>query len=122
MKSIKITLTHPNIILKGKIAQSIEEHSQGMKGKAFSDDMECMLFLFKHPTTNGFWMKDTKTAITIAFFDEEGCFVSKHNMTPFSQDVIAPKNPYLLALEMPWRGKLSGRIGCGTKIVEINDA
>jgi uncharacterized membrane protein (UPF0127 family) len=63
-----------------------------------------MLFVFKYPTSGGFWMKNTLVPLTIVFFDVHGKRVRRLSMVPCKQDPCAiyyPGRTYRFALELP---------------------
>jgi uncharacterized membrane protein (UPF0127 family) len=73
-----------------------------------------MLFRWTTPVTEMFWMKKTRIALSIAFFDADGRFVSAADMEPCPDSVdncplTSAAGPYTDAIEVP-KGAL-GAIG-----------
>lgn len=65
-----------------------------------------MIFVFDGDTSGGFWMKDTKIPLSIAFADAGGTVVSTADMVPCppneaSCPVTNASAPYRTALEVP---------------------
>ena len=63
-----------------------------------------MLFVFRRPTTSGFWMKNTLVPLTIVFFSADGKRVRKLRMTPCRTEpcpIYDPMRVYRFALELP---------------------
>lgn len=61
-----------------------------------------MVFLFPRPTTDRFWMKDTKIPLSIAFWDEHHRVVEILDMDPCAADpcpTFGPSVPYDGAVE-----------------------
>jgi uncharacterized membrane protein (UPF0127 family) len=62
-----------------------------------------MLFVFREPTSGGFWMKNTLVPLTIVFFDASGTRVRRMSMVPCGDDPCAIYDPgrrYRFALEL----------------------
>ncbi|MBA3267018.1 MAG: DUF192 domain-containing protein, partial [Acidimicrobiia bacterium] len=79
-----------------------------------------MLFRFDDDTRAGFYMKDTPMPLSIAWFDDEGRFVSSTDMEPCLDRVECPNyyaaRPYRFALEVR-KGALADQgIGAGSQI------
>jgi uncharacterized protein len=63
-----------------------------------------MLFVFKHPTSSGFWMKNTLVPLKIVFFNASGERVRRLTMTPCRTEscpIYDPMRIYRFALELP---------------------
>jgi uncharacterized membrane protein (UPF0127 family) len=80
-----------------------------------------MLFEFEDDGTGTFWMRNTPTPLSIAFFDGDGRFVSSTDMAPCGDrddcPTYAATGAYRRALEVP-RGEL-GSLGVapGSRLV-----
>lgn len=62
-----------------------------------------MLFVFADPVTAGFWMKNTRIALSIAFLDGGGRILAIRRMAPCPQEpcpIYGSPAPYRLALEV----------------------
>jgi len=59
-----------------------------------------MLFVFPEDTRTGFWMKDTRIPLSIAFIDASGRVVSVRDGRPFDETIIDPGASYRFALEV----------------------
>jgi uncharacterized membrane protein (UPF0127 family) len=65
-----------------------------------------MVFRWTSPVTEMFWMKKTRIALSIAFFDSAGRFVSAADMEPCPDSVTdcpltSAARPYTDAIEVP---------------------
>jgi uncharacterized membrane protein (UPF0127 family) len=61
------------------------------------------VFVFDGPVRAGFWMKDTRIPLSIAFWDASGRIVDVKEMVPCTSDpcpVYRSRAPYTQALEM----------------------
>jgi hypothetical protein len=59
-----------------------------------------MLFVFKEPRPQAFWMKNTYVPLSIAFIDGEGRIINIEDMVPQTESTHPSRGPALYALEM----------------------
>jgi uncharacterized membrane protein (UPF0127 family) len=59
-----------------------------------------MLFVFKEPLPQAFWMKNTYVPLSIAFIDGDGRIINIEDMAPQTQNTHPSRGPALYALEM----------------------
>lgn len=64
-----------------------------------------MLFQFDQESTGGFWMKNTRLPLSIAYLDADGAIVSTADMEPCPDETeqcpgYPPSSPYRSALEV----------------------
>lgn len=88
------------------VADTEAERSQGLMNRDDLGGYDGMLFEFPGDTQGGFWMKDTRIALSIAFFDESGRVVDLFDMEPCPPEQSScpsyrPDSPYRRALEVP---------------------
>ena len=86
-----------------EIAQTPEQRAEGLMNRDSLPDDAGMMFMFFEPTTSGFWMKNTRIPLSIAFVDEEQTIVKIINMEPCTQDPCPTYEPgveYTAALEV----------------------
>jgi uncharacterized membrane protein (UPF0127 family) len=81
-----------------------------------------MVFVWDHDTEGAFWMYDTVTPLSIAWFDAEGAFVSSTDMEPCTSDdpdecpMYPPEGSYRFALEV-FQGDLDDLgVGPGSRL------
>ena len=60
-----------------------------------------MLFVFDSEQPRSFWMKDTPTALDIAYMRADGTIVKIHTMVPFDTSSYPSGEPAQFALEVP---------------------
>lgn len=60
-----------------------------------------MLFVFESEQLRSFWMKDTPTALDIAYMRADGTIVKIHTMIPFDTSSYPSVEPAQFALEVP---------------------
>ena len=108
--------TMPNAARCALLAETEAQQERGLMDRKDLSGFDGMLFVFSSPTTVSFWMKDTPTPLSIAWFDANGKFVSSADMAPcIGQGDKCPSyaalGPYRFALEVAQGGL--GRLGIG---------
>ncbi|MDQ6909264.1 MAG: DUF192 domain-containing protein [Actinomycetota bacterium] len=94
------------------LATTEAQQSHGLMNVRDLKGYDGMVFAFPTDTTVGFYMKDTPMALSIAWFDGNGRFVSGADMAPGRvEPSYFAAAPYRYAFEVP-RGKL-GLAGIG---------
>ena len=86
-------------------AQTEEQHEYGLMNRSSLPQDYGMVFLFFDETTDGFWMKNTRIPLSIAFFDVDGKILEILDMEPCPPKTEAcpiykPDVPYQGALEV----------------------
>jgi uncharacterized membrane protein (UPF0127 family) len=64
------------------IADSPGLRATGLMGVEYLDDLDGMLFFWRHEAAGGFWMKDTLIPLDIVWFDADGAMVGMASMVP----------------------------------------
>ena len=59
-----------------------------------------MLFVFKEPQPQAFWLKNTYVPLSIAFIDGDGLIINIEDMAPLTQNTHPSRGRALYALEM----------------------
>jgi len=105
------------------LAATPDQRQRGLMGVTDLAGKSGMLFGFDEDTQEAFWMFQTVTPLSIAFFDSRGEFVSSTDMAPCTGTsdtcpTYAAAAPYRDAIEVP-QGTLSDLgIGAGSAIVD----
>jgi uncharacterized membrane protein (UPF0127 family) len=97
---LKIPLYIKNKEIRVEVAKTPEERANGLMGRKHLGEDEGMLFIFETEDYHGFWMKDTRIPLSIAFIDKEGRIVRMTDMKPLTLESHSPPKPILYALEM----------------------
>lgn len=86
--------------LEVEIASTLEQHKYGLMFRDELPENSGMIFLFSTNVTGGFWMKNTKIPLSIAFINSEGEILKIMDMEPYSLRSHDPGVPYRQALEV----------------------
>ena len=86
---LKIEFNESFAKIEIEIADSHEERKKGLMFRNHLDPGTGMLFIYDYPQRVGFWMKNTKIPLDIAFADSRGTVVQVvYDTKPFSLDII----------------------------------
>jgi uncharacterized membrane protein (UPF0127 family) len=93
------------------LAANEQQRSRGLMGQSGLNGYAAMVFKYDTPSTNAFWMKDTKIPLTVAFFDPGGHFINALDMVPCPVGTAdadcptyPPGAPFTTAIEVPRGG------------------
>jgi uncharacterized membrane protein (UPF0127 family) len=90
------------VVLRVEVADTPAERARGLMGRERLPADAGMVFLFDRATRAGFWMKDTRIPLSIAFWDGRGRIVAMLDMEPCRRDpcpVYRPDVAYVGAVE-----------------------
>jgi uncharacterized protein len=110
------------VTLHVRVADTDATRERGLQGVSDLAADAGMAFLFGEPTRTAFWMKDTPTPLSIAFWGADGRIVSLMDMPPCTADpcpTYRPNAPFVGAIEAH-RGFFAGhgvRVGDRVAIV-----
>jgi uncharacterized membrane protein (UPF0127 family) len=85
--------------IKVQLADTTEKRMQGLMGQ--QPLKHGLILLYKEPTEINLWMKNTPSALDVAFIDKNWVVQSFATMEPFSLETHSSKSPAIAALEMP---------------------
>jgi len=91
------------VLVNIEIAETQEQHAQGLMFRKSLDEDCGMLFVFFEEMTGGFYMKNTLIPLSIAFFDVDGTIMKILDMEPCDEDpckIYEPGVAYHGALEV----------------------
>lgn len=83
-----------------QVAQTPDQRSVGLMHRKEMPQHEGMLFVFEQPSVQCFWMRNTLTALTAAFLEDDGTIVNLEDMKPQSDDSHCSTKPVRFVLEM----------------------
>lgn len=94
-------------VVAAEIAAAPDDRATGLMHREHLEEDAAMLFLFPSATAGGFWMKDTRIPLSIAFMQQLGSrtfrVIAVLDMEPCSRTPCpsyAPGDPYHAALEV----------------------
>ncbi len=91
------------MLLKVEVADDPKERERGLMFRESLPKRAGMVFIFFEETRGGFWMKNTRIPLSIAFFDRDGEIVRILDMDPCKRDpcrIYDPRVSYWGALEV----------------------
>ena len=83
-----------------ELAVTPAERSRGLMFRESLAEERGMLFVPGGETRTGFWMKDTKIPLSIAFIASDGMILETQDMEPLSEELHTPARAYRYALEV----------------------
>ena len=86
--------------IRAELALTPEQRQIGLMYRRDLASHEGMLFVFEEATPQCFWMRNTPTALTIAFLNDDGSIVNLADMKPFDESSHCSAKPVRLVLEM----------------------
>lgn len=103
------------------VAADAERRQRGLMEVTDLGGYDGMVFVWDHDVETGFWMRNTPTPLSIAWFDAAGDFVSATDMEPCPDDeedcpIYPPEGPYRFAVEV-FQGDLDDLgVGPGSRL------
>jgi uncharacterized membrane protein (UPF0127 family) len=101
--NVLIDTSEGSVLVKIEIADSEQERELGLMNRTSLAENAGMMFIFMEPVKTGFWMKDTKIPLSIAFINDNFDIVSILDMDPCEAapcKVYTPESAYSAALEV----------------------
>ena len=103
------------VILRVEIANTAASREVGLSGRDSLGADEGMLFVIEQRGP-GFWMKDTRIPLTVAFIDACGAILAFADMEPFSLSLHNTEQPYSFGLEVNQGWFARNSIGVGDRL------
>ena len=103
-------------------AEIVATEQERMRGLMYRDSMPAdhgMLFVYPGEKVRGFWMKDTRIPLSIAFADRHGTIVWIADMNPLDTRSTSSVVPAMYALEMNQGWFASHDVQRGDKIGKL---
>ena len=83
-----------------EVAETEESRAQGLMNRDSLAHDAGMLFIFDNMYERGFWMKNTRIPLSIAFIDDQGQILNIEEMNPYDQSTVRSRGSAQCALEM----------------------
>ena len=87
-------------LIDTQLAQTPEQRQTGLMWRKDLPQNEGMLFVFEQASVQCFWMRNTLTALTAAFIEDDGTIVNLADMKPQTDDSHCSAKPVRFVLEM----------------------
>jgi len=109
----RTTLTVGIHQIQAQVALSSEQHATGLMFRNDMPQQEGMLFVFKAPSQQCFWMKNTLIPLTAAFIADDGTIVNLEDMRPQTTESHCSSKPvrYVLEVNQGWFAKKGLKAG-----------
>jgi uncharacterized protein len=95
-----VTLSVASQSLTVEVARTAVQREHGLMGRRDLGPRDGMIFLFDRDQHLAFWMKDTPTALSIAFVATDGRITQISDMEAFSEAITESVHSVRYALEM----------------------
>ena len=102
-----------------EVAHTYETRQRGLMHRDSLGQGTGMLFIYKDSKPRGFWMKNTRIPLSIAYANSLGEIVHIADMTPLSTERVSSLSPAKYALEMNQGWFEQNGIAKGDKITKI---
>lgn len=96
-----MTASGNQVSLVIEIARTAEEQEKGYMFRKHIPDGTGMLFVYDSDRQMHFWMKNTPSALSIAFIDSMGVIREIRDMVPLSEATVSSERSVRYALEVP---------------------
>ena len=99
--------------IDAQVARTPQEHAIGLMFRKEMPPNEGMLFVFKDPSKQCFWMKNTLLGLTAAFVADDGTVVNLEDMQANTTDSHCSSQPvrYVLEVNQGWFAKKGIKAG-----------
>lgn len=88
-------------VLQVEVADDEQERARGLMYRDALAAGHGMVFVYPDERERGFWMRNTRVPLSIAFMDAQGRIVRLADMQPFDETTTRSLAPALYALEVP---------------------
>lgn len=95
-----IPLAIGNTLLQVEVADSEAERAKGLMYRDALAPGHGMVFVYPDERVRGFWMRNTRVPLSIAFIDGQGRIVHLADMQPFDERTTPSIHPAVYAVEV----------------------
>jgi uncharacterized protein len=96
----RVTITTGAQSLSVEVARTEAQRARGLMERTNLGPRDGMIFVFDRDDHLTFWMKNTPTALSIAFLSSEGKVLQIEDMEPYSETTVRSRLSARYALEM----------------------
>lgn len=111
-------LNGKKVSINVELAVTSDEKARGFMERKNIPEGTGMLFLYSADTKMHFWMKNTPTALSIAFISSDGVIKEIKDMVPYSLETISSTLSVRYALEVPQGMFERARLSVGDVLIK----
>jgi len=104
-----------------EVADTEDLRQQGLMNRSALQSGSGMIFIFEKPGTLGFWMKNTRIPLSIAFVSEEDEILNIEDMNPYDVTTVKSLGSAKCAIEVPQGWFRKNGIKSGDIVAGLND-
>lgn len=109
--------------IAAEIADDEQERATGLMFRESLATDSGMLFVMDQDGPVGFWMKNTKLPLTVAYLDARGTIMELHDLRPFDETTVPSRfRNITFALEMPQGWFSKNNIWPGERVLGLPKA
>jgi uncharacterized membrane protein (UPF0127 family) len=98
LPTLELTIKDQRVV--AEIAATDATRTTGLMNRFSLQPDHGMLFVFREPHPQAFWMKNTYVPLSIAFIGADGRILNIEDMAPLTESTHPSRGPALYALEM----------------------
>ena len=98
LPALELTIKGQRLV--AEIAATDATRTTGLMNRFSLQPDHGMLFVFRQPRPQAFWMKNTYVPLSIAFIGADGRILNIEDMAPLTESTHPSRGPALYALEM----------------------
>ena len=103
--------------ISAEVADEERERTTGLMFRESLGENSGMVFVMPQPGPAGFWMRNTKIPLTIAYIDPRGTILELHDLEPHNETPVSSRfRNIAFALEMPQGWFVRNNIWPGERI------
>ena len=103
LKTVELKIL--NASLAAEVADTPQASENGLMFRDSLPEDRGMLFVFDHPKSASFWMKNTKIPLSIAYIDSTGKILEIESMKPLDETIVPSASgqvAYALEVNQGW--------------------
>ena len=110
-----------NVPIHVEVADTEDLRQQGLMNRSSLQGGSGMIFIFQKPDMLGFWMKNTRIPLSIAFVSSEGEILNIEDMNPHDMTTVKSLGDAKCAIEVPQGWFRKNGIKSGDIVDGLND-
>lgn len=102
---LEVSSLNGPIKIQVEVAATEEQRARGLMFRESMPEKEGMVFVMEHARQAGFWMRNTRLPLSIAYIHANGRILEIHPLEPFSPDTVYSRSTevsYALEMNRGW--------------------